>query len=148
MPPQPRKATAKTGAKKSTSSRKSATAGPTASKTSTKKASTRKTSASKTSASAASAASTAGMRAAAAEGVEETLERIRGLQERLLQVTKQNGEAYLDAYEKNLSSMLALTEKAAKSTNLDWAVTLAANYADFVKRINSAVIQASRSALR
>jgi hypothetical protein len=146
MPPQPRKTTAKTTAKKSTSSKKSATAGPTAKKATgpSGRSSARSTSAGKTSA----ASKTAGVRAAAAEGVEETLERIRGLQERLLQVTKQNGEAYLDAYEKNLSSMLALTEKAAKSTNLDWAVALAANYADFVKRINSAVIQASRSALR
>ena len=152
MPPQPRKTTAKTAAKKSSSRKKSATAGPTADKATgpSGRSSARSGSAAKTSTTSTTGASekTAGMRAAAAEGVEETLERIRALQERMLQVARQNGETYLDAYEKNLASMLAMTEKAAKSTNLDWAVALASNYADFVKRINSAVIQASRSALR
>lgn len=149
MPPQPRKTTTattrakKTTAKKSTakktSGRKSATAGPTADKPTGPPSGSAGTGG--------AAGTTTKVRAAAAEGVEETLERIRELQERLLQAAKQNGEAYLDAYEKNLASMLSLTEKAAKSTNLDWAVALAGNYADFVKRINSAVIKASRSAL-
>ena len=70
------------------------------------------------------------------------------MQERLLQTVRTSGVAYLDAYEKNLANMLSLTEKAATSTHLDWAIALANNYADFVKRMNAAMIKASRQALR
>jgi hypothetical protein len=73
--------------------------------------------------------------------------RIRGLQGRLLESARRGGTSYLDAYEKNLSNMLELTEAAAESTQLSWAVTLANNYADFVKRVNEAVMKAGRQAL-
>jgi hypothetical protein len=73
--------------------------------------------------------------------------RIRELQGLLLEAARSGGTAYLSAYEKNLSSMLELTESAAESTQLSWAVTLANNYADFVKRVNDAVMKAGRQAL-
>ena len=73
--------------------------------------------------------------------------RIRELQGQLLETARNGGAAYLLAYEKNLTSMLELTESAAASTQLTWAVTLANNYADFVKRVNDAVLKAGRQAL-
>jgi hypothetical protein len=156
MPPAARKTTAKKAtakkatakkatAKKSTAKKSTAAA---AKKASAKKATTAKTSAPPTAAprSVPKAAASAAV-ASAQAGVEEAVLRIRELQGQLLETARSGGAAYLLAYEKNLSSMLELTESAAVSTQLTWAVTLANNYADFVKRMNDAVLKAGRQAL-
>jgi hypothetical protein len=156
MPPAARKSTAtkatakKTTAKKATAQKgtaKKAAAGKAAAKKATAKTTTaRKASAAATAlASAQSAASTAASSAQA--GVEDAVLRVRELQGQLLESARRGGTHYLQAYEKNLSSMLELTENAAESTQLSWAVTLANNYADFVKRVNEAVMKAGRQAL-
>jgi hypothetical protein len=138
MPPAARKATAKKAtAKKATA--KKATA---------KKATTAKTSAPANATPRFGAQAAAGAAAASTQaGVEDAVVRIRELQGELLDAARRGGTAYLQAYERNLSSMLALTESAAESTQLSWAVTLANNYADFVKRVNDAVLKAGRQAL-
>jgi hypothetical protein len=151
MPPAARKSTAKKAtAKKSTATKT------TAKKTTAKKAATKKPTPSKATARPASAASTAYASAQSAAstaassaqaGVEDAVLRIRELQGQLLESARSGGTHYLQAYEKHLSSMLELTENAAESTQLSWAVTLANNYADFVKRVNDAVMKAGRQAL-
>jgi len=87
------------------------------------------------------------MAAAAMPEVEEAVERVRVLQERVLNAVRQNGSFYLDAYEKNLSAVLALTERAAATTQLDWAKNLTTTYADFVKRVSYGLLRAGRNAL-
>jgi hypothetical protein len=143
MPPTARKPTAKKSAAKQTTAKKA-----TAKKATAKKATTAETSSSP------KAKLGSGPQAAASEavasaqaGVEAAVVRIRELQGQLLETARNGGTAYLLAYEKNLSSMLELTENAAASTQLTWAVTLANNYADFVKRMNDAVLKAGRQAL-
>jgi hypothetical protein len=142
MPPAARKPTAKK------SVAKKATAKPAARKATAKKA-TAKTSAQPAAPprSVPQAAASAAIESAQA-GVEDAVVRIRELQGQLLETARGGGTAYLLAYEKNLSSMLELTESAAASTQLTWAVTLANNYADFVKRVNEAVLKTGRQALR
>jgi hypothetical protein len=147
MPPAARK----TAAKKATATRATAKK-PAAKKAAAKKAPAKKaapTSAASTAlAGAQSAANAAASAAASAQaGVEDAVVRIRELQGQLLDSARRGGTHYLQAYEKNLSSMLELTETAAESTQLSWAVTLANNYADFVKRVNDAVMKAGRQAL-
>jgi hypothetical protein len=133
MPPAARKTTAKKT---------------TAKKTTAKKATAKKTTAEPKVTSRAAAQAVAGAAAATAQaGVEDAVVRVRELQGQLLDAARRGGAAYLQAYEKNLSSMLELTESAAESTQLSWAVTLANNYADFVKRVNDAVLKAGRQAL-
>jgi hypothetical protein len=152
MPPAARKSTAKKATAKKTTAKKAtaqkATAKKATAQTGTaKKATPRKASAASTAyASAQSAASTAASSAQA--GVEDAVLRVRELQGQLLESARRGGTHYLQAYEKNLSSMLELTENAAESTQLSWAVTLANNYADFVKRVNDAVMKAGRQALK
>ena len=157
MPPAARKTAAKKTAAKKPAARKTAAKKATAKKATTQKATTQKattqkaapTSAAATAfAGAQSAANAAASAAASAQaGVEDAVVRIRELQGQLLDSARRGGTHYLQAYEKNLSSMLELTETAAESTQLSWAVTLANNYADFVKRVNDAVMKAGRQAL-
>jgi hypothetical protein len=173
MPPAVRKATAtkatakKTTAKKTTAKKTTAKKA-TAKKTTPKKAMAKKATATKATAGTATATTATTARAStpptaahrpapqvaasaavasAQAGVEDAVARIRELQGQLLETARSGGAAYLSAYEKNLSSMLALTESAAASTQLTWAVTLANNYADFVKRLNETVLKAGRQAL-
>ena len=149
MPPAARKTTGKkSAAKKATAKKATAKKGTTAKKATAKKDSAAKTSAPPTATprSVPQAAASAAV-ASAQAGVEDAVVRIRELQGQLLETARSGGTAYLLAYEKNLSSMLQLTESAAASTQLTWAVTLANNYADFVKRMNDAVLKAGRQAL-
>jgi len=120
----------------------------TATKATAKKATAKKTAAPPKATSYAGAQAAAGAAAASAQaGVDDAVARIRELQGLLLETARRGGTAYLEAYEKSLSSMLELTETAAESTQLNWAVTLANNYADFVKRVNDAFLKAGRQAL-
>lgn len=152
MPPAARKTAAKKSAAKKAPAKKSAAKKAPAKKAPAKKAPAKKAPA-KSSApptatprSVPQAAASAAV-ASAQAGVEDAVVRIRELQGQLLETARSGGTAYLLAYEKNLSSMLQLTESAAASTQLTWAVTLANNYADFVKRMNDAVLKAGRQAL-
>ena len=158
MPPAARKATtkkatAKKATAKKTTAKKATAKKATAKKATAKKATAKKATAKKTAAppkatSYAGAQAAAGAAAASAQaGVDDAVARIRELQGLLLETARRGGTAYLEAYEKSLSSMLELTETAAESTQLNWAVTLANNYADFVKRVNDAFLKAGRQAL-
>jgi hypothetical protein len=151
MPPAPRKASATKGTAKKGTAKKTATKKAATKKTATKKTATTKTATGKaqSTSSRAGAAQSAVLGAAglAQAGAEETLARIQELQNRLVETARRGGTAYLDAYEKHLASMLSLTERAAGSTQLTWATTLATTYADFVKRVNDAVLKAGRQGL-
>jgi hypothetical protein len=92
-------------------------------------------------------AAASGAAARAQVGAEDAVVRIGELQAQLLESARREGAAYLQAYEGNLSTMVGLTESAAESTQLSWAVTLANGYADMVTRVNDAVIRAGRKSL-
>jgi outer membrane biosynthesis protein TonB len=159
VPPEPRKTTAKkTTAKKTTAKKttaKKSTAKKTTAKQTTAKTTAKQTAAPSPAALASSATKTARDVAAsalgganlAAGGVEEAVERIRGLQAALLETARSGGAAYLQAYESALSSMLELTQGAAESSQLSWAVNVVNTYSDFVKRVNDTVLKAGRQTL-
>jgi hypothetical protein len=153
MPPAARKAATKKTTAKRTPAKKTTAKKTTAKRTPAKKATAKKAPAKKASAppkstSYAGAQAAASAAAASAQaGVDDAVARIRELQGLLLETARRGGTAYLEAYEKSLSSMLELTETAAESTQLNWAVTLANNYAEFVKRVNDAFMKAGRQAL-
>src|SRR3954463_6616371 len=56
--------------------------------------------------------------------VNETTERIRDLNERILTASKKAGGAYLDAYEKALQSIADYQEQVAKQTDVEWVSTI------------------------
>jgi Histone H1-like nucleoprotein HC2 len=145
-----KKTTAKKATAKSTTAKSTTAKSTTARKATAKKATAKRAAPPAASASAAYAGAEAAATAAASSaqsGVEDAVVRIRELQGLLLETARRGGTSYLQAYETSLASMLALTESAAESSQLSWAITLANNYAEFVKRVNDAVMKAGRHAL-
>jgi len=80
--------------------------------------------------------------------VDAAVQRIRDLNERLVESAKAAGQASLDAYEKALQSLVDFEEKAANASQLDWVTNIAAAHAKFLQDVSSAYVQAARQALK
>jgi hypothetical protein len=79
---------------------------------------------------------------------EQTVQRVRELSERMIEVSKQNGLAWLEGYERALESMLRFQEQAAKGSQVEWINTLATTQADFVREMSKLYIGAMKEQLR
>ena len=80
--------------------------------------------------------------------VEETTQRIRDLNERLIESSKSAGVVALDAYEKALQSLADFEQKVAKASQLDWVTALAATHAKFVSDLSTSYTSAVRDQLK
>jgi hypothetical protein len=80
--------------------------------------------------------------------IEETITRVRQMNERLIESSKRNGRTSLDAYEKALRSMIDFQEKVADASQLDWVSALAATHSQFVQDVTAAYIKAARKSLK
>jgi len=78
---------------------------------------------------------------------EETAERIRALNERLIDGSKAAGRVTLDAYEKTLRSFLEFEEHIAGATQLEWVSALAQVHASFVRDVTMAYLSLARGVL-
>ena len=78
---------------------------------------------------------------------EEAVERIRDLNERLIESSKAAGLTTLDAYEKALKSLLDFEQKVASASQLEWVSAIASTYATFVQDISAAYTKAARDML-
>jgi hypothetical protein len=83
-----------------------------------------------------------------AEGVEETLQRIRDLNERILEGGKQAGGAYLDAYEQALKSIADYQEQFAKQSDIEWVSSIVDAQARFTRELTNLLVSAGRDALK
>jgi hypothetical protein len=79
---------------------------------------------------------------------EETADRIRELNEKLIQLAKESGQNFLDTYEKALQSLLDFEKSAAGRSQLDWVTALANTHVKFVQDLTSFYINAAREALK
>jgi len=79
--------------------------------------------------------------------VEAAAQRARELSERVIELSKKNGLAWLDTYEKVLDGLLRLEEQAGKGTQVDWINTLATTHADFVREVSQAYLGSIRQQL-
>ena len=70
--------------------------------------------------------------------VNETTERIRDLNERILTASKKAGGVYLDVYEKTLHSIADYQEKVGKQSDVEWVSTIANAQADFTRELDRA----------
>lgn len=86
--------------------------------------------------------------AAFSTNVEESAERIRALNEKLIDAAKQNGTATLDAYEKTLANLVDLEQKAADASQLDWVSALAKAHTSFITEVSTAFTTAARDVLK
>ncbi len=80
--------------------------------------------------------------------LEETTERIRALNEQLIQAAKAAGGASLDAYEQSLANLLDFENKVAGASQLDWVSALAKAHTDFVSQVSGAYLKAAREATK
>jgi hypothetical protein len=79
---------------------------------------------------------------------DEAVRRVKELSDRLIELTKKNGVGWLEAYEKSLTRMLQLQERAAAATQIEWINTLAATNADFMREMSAVYFQTVREQLK
>jgi len=89
-----------------------------------------------------------GITAKTRNAVEETTERIRDLNERILDAGKTAGGAYLDAYEKALQSIADYQEQAAKQTDVEWISTIVDAQAKFTRELTKLYIATGRELVK
>ena len=75
-------------------------------------------------------------------------ERIRDLNERILESSRKAGNVYVDIYEKTLNSIADFQEKVGEQSQVDWVTTMANAQADFTRQLTSAYTSAARSVLK
>ncbi len=79
--------------------------------------------------------------------VEEATQRIRDLNERMIESSKSAGLVTLDAYEKALQSLVEFEAKVASATQLDWVSALATTHAKFIADVSASYTKAARELL-
>jgi hypothetical protein len=80
--------------------------------------------------------------------VEAAAERIKATSERVLELSKENGLIWLQAYEKMLDGVLKLEEDAAKGLGSDWVEKLVSTQADFTRDTLRAFLSALKDRLK
>ena len=143
------------GAKKSARSSASRSGG---TKSSSKKSSGTKSSGSRSRSSSArsdgaraagSASAGAAQAASAAEArVEAVAQRVRKLNERIIDESKSAGEATLTAYEKALKAIAASLERGPGKSDVEWISTLATTQAKWIRDVTTAWTDAARGMLK
>jgi len=79
--------------------------------------------------------------------VEEAVQRVRALSDRVIELGKQNGLSWLEASEKVLESLLRLEEQVARGSQLEWVNSLATTHADFVREVSKVYLDTVREQL-
>ena len=80
--------------------------------------------------------------------VEAAAERIKATSERVLELCKENGLIWLEAYEKMLDTVLKLEEDTAKGLGSDWVEKLVSTQADFIRDTLRAYLSALKDRLK
>jgi hypothetical protein len=79
---------------------------------------------------------------------QETIDRIRDLNERIVENARKGGNAYLDAYERALSSIAGYQESVANATPVDWMQSVIEAQAKFTRELGSLYASTAREALK
>ena len=84
----------------------------------------------------------------ATDSADETVERIRQLNEQVLEAGKQWGQSFLDAYEQSMRTFADFTAKAGESTDVEWVSHIAKAQADFTREVTKQATEAARRMLK
>jgi hypothetical protein len=79
--------------------------------------------------------------------VEAAAERIRNLNERIIDSAKKAGGVYLDTYEKSLKSIADFQETVGGATGIEWISSVANSQASFTRSMAEAYTKAARETL-
>ena len=82
------------------------------------------------------------------ENVDAAAERVRELNERIIESSKKAGNVYLDMYEKTLHSIADYQEKVGKQSDVDWIKTVTDAQAKFTRELTDAYTSSARSLLK
>jgi hypothetical protein len=148
------------GSKSSTSGR-SQTKRASASKSTGAKRTTRKTASAKSSASKPRAARSTASKSSSARSsnrangagaadprLDAVAQRVRKLNERIIEESKSAGEATLTAYEKALKAIAASLERGPGKSDVEWVSSLATTQAKWIRDITTAWTAAARGVLK
>ena len=80
--------------------------------------------------------------------VEAAVERIKQTSDRVLELSKENGLVWLEAYEKMLDGVLKLEQDTAKELSVDWVETLVSTQADLIRQTSQAYLGAVKERLK
>jgi hypothetical protein len=75
---------------------------------------------------------------------EEAAERIRDLNERVIDASRKAGKAYLDAYETFLRGIADYQQKVAGASQVEWFSALMNAQADFTREVAKAATRSAR----
>jgi hypothetical protein len=79
--------------------------------------------------------------------VEEATERVRELNERIIDTSRKAGAAYLDSYEKVLKSIADFEERVGSSTQVEWVAAITQAHADFTRDLAKVYASSAREFL-
>jgi hypothetical protein len=80
--------------------------------------------------------------------IDATTERIRDLNERIVDAGKQAGGAYLDVYEQTLTSIADYQENVAKPNEVEWVSTIVDAQARFTRELTKLYVNTGRDLLK
>jgi len=80
--------------------------------------------------------------------VHEATERIRDLNERIIDSSRKAGKAYLDSYEKVLKSIADFEERVGRSSQVEWVSAVTQAQADFTREIAGIYATSARDLLK
>jgi hypothetical protein len=81
----------------------------------------------------------------ATESFEQAADRLRDLNERIIESSRKAGQSYVDAYEKTLTSIADFQDRIGKTSQVEWISTLAHAQADFTRNWAEAYTTAARN---
>jgi hypothetical protein len=145
--PQTRSGSSKSssGAKSSSSKRSSASS---TRKSTGSRSSSARSSSGRASSSARQASSGASSAAASDPRVEAAAQRLRKLNERIIEAGKSAGEGALTNYEKALKMIASSIERGPGSSDVEWISSLATAQANFIRDVTAAWTSAARDMLK
>ena len=79
---------------------------------------------------------------------EAAVERIRELNEQILDFGKTAGISFLEAYETNLKSFADYQDKVADSSQVEWVSSIARAQANFTREVSAAYAASARELLK
>jgi hypothetical protein len=79
---------------------------------------------------------------------DQTADRIRELNERMIEAARRAGQAYLDVYERTLATMADFQERVGERSQVDWIQNLTNAQATFLRETGRAYSETMRSVLK